>query len=158
MPDISLIKDVALFEGISEPKLEKIAEIISYKNFKVGETIFREGDKGSTLYIVLNGSVRLFRTVREEEEQTLAILRDGKFFGEMSLFEEGGHTATALPLRDTMIAALEKEDFEKLSETDPKLAFIVLKQVALTVCSILRDMDQKMIDMIKYVWEFGAKT
>ncbi len=158
MDDIEAIKKLPLFAGVEEQDFERLSKAISYKTFKAGETLFSEGKDGAALYIILEGAVRLFRDVREGEEQTLAILKEGKFFGEMSFFEKGGHTATASSLRDTRLAVIDRDAFDSLSKENPKLGYFLLRRIALAVCEILRDMDQKMIDMIKYVWEFGAKT
>jgi len=158
MADTPDIMNLPLFEGLSDSDIEALSKQISYKEYKPGEDIFLEGEEGSALYILISGSVRLFRSVRGEEKQTLAILKDGKFFGEMSLLEKRGHTATALALRESKIAILSRENFEKLSDDRPETAYTILMRIGLAICSILRDMDQKMIDMIKYVWEFGART
>jgi len=150
---------IPLFEGLSEAELKKIARRLTRKKYKEGEIVFQEGGDGSQrLYVIESGAVRIAKRVDEQEEQTLAVLKPGEFFGEISLMNRKQHSAIAQALKDTSLLILSRDQLDELIGDDPALAYRILRKVSLVICGLLRQMDEKVIDMIKFVWEFGAKT
>src|SRR5258708_37572526 len=81
---------VPLFKRLEPQELEKLAEEIDQVNYNAGETIFNEHDRGDSLYVVETGSVRIWVVYGDVNEVTLAVLKPGDFFGEMSARERGG--------------------------------------------------------------------
>ena len=67
--------------------------------YKPGEVIFREGDAGETMFIIQEGEVRIHKRVRDKET-TLAVLKDGDFFGEMAIIDKEPRSASAPPKRN----------------------------------------------------------
>jgi CRP-like cAMP-binding protein len=153
-----LLEGISLFEGLSQPALESMANCLTLRKYAKGETIFDENTAGQELHIVQQGSVRISKLVREGEEQNLTVLKSGEFFGEISLLDGKPHSATAVALKDSSILSLGREQFERLLAQDAPLGYQLLNRICLTLCRLLRQMDEKFIDMIKFVWEFGAKT
>src|SRR5882672_3274085 len=70
---------VPLFKRLEPSELEKLAEEIDQVNFKNGEVIFNEHDRGDSLYVVERGSVRIWVIDEDVNEVTLAELRPGEF-------------------------------------------------------------------------------
>lgn len=58
-----LLKGVVIFKDLEDDELNQIAEVCKPENFNSGEYIFREGESGNRLYLVLEGEVRISRTV-----------------------------------------------------------------------------------------------
>ncbi len=153
-----MLEGIPLFEGQSQAGLQNVAKYLTLKQYAKDETIFDEESGGRSLYIIKEGRVRVKKKTGEEEEQTLAILREGEFFGEVSLLDGQPHSATALALKDSAILTLTSEKFEQLLAEDVSCGYRLLHCICLAVCRLLRQMDEKFIDMIKFVWEFGGKT
>jgi CRP/FNR family transcriptional regulator/CRP/FNR family cyclic AMP-dependent transcriptional regulator len=152
------LKDVLLFEGLSPVELEDVAKYLTFKKYAKGETIFEENTGGRKLYIIQQGKVCISKIVQKGEKQNLTIMKDGEFFGEISLLDGKPHSATAVALRDSSIFILSKEQFDKLLAQDIPGGYQLMQRICMTLCKLLRQMDEKFIDMIKFVWEFGAKT
>ncbi|MEL7430962.1 MAG: FAD-dependent oxidoreductase [Chlamydiota bacterium] len=81
---------------------------ITSLHYEVGEEIFREGDIGDYLYILVKGSVEV---LKGEKKQRIAELREGEFFGEMSLLNERSRTATVRCKTPVDVLAIRKADF-----------------------------------------------
>ena len=65
-----------------------------------GDILFREGDRGDSLYVIAEGKVKLGRTSADGRENLVAILGPGEMFGELSLFDPGPRTMTATAVAD----------------------------------------------------------
>ncbi len=157
MVDHHLLEGIPLFEGLSEEERSLLARYLSERRYGHGETVFIEQAAGQRLYIIREGSVRIIKRVAENESLTLAVLKPGNFFGELSLLTGEPHTATVETLRDSHLLTLGRTEFEDLLVKKPKLGYQVLLKLSQTICKLLRQMDNKFVDIMKFVWEFGAK-
>lgn len=121
------------------------------RTYQSGETIFLENEQGQEMYIILSGRVKITKHVevrkkigntwvREgSEERVLAILNPGDFFGEMSLLNDKPRSAKAEAISQTKVIVLNKENFEKVLEAQPKLTIKMLKAMSNRV----RELDKR---------------
>jgi CRP/FNR family transcriptional regulator, cyclic AMP receptor protein len=94
----------------------------SIVTIKTGRVIFREGDKGNSMYIVLEGSVEVYVVIKGEEV-ILSTMKSGDFFGEMALFRDKPRSANARVLKDVKLAVIEsKVQLEKFLTDNPLFA------------------------------------
>ena len=96
--------------------------------FKKGATIIHEGTTGSNAYLLLSGSVEVFKKVGDEK-LVLSRLVKGNIFGEMSLVDDKPRSATIVALEDTEVRILSRERFETMLEQNPRAVIPLLKQV-----------------------------
>lgn len=94
-----------------------------------GKTIFREGDLGTEMYILQDGKVEILKEL-EGEEQQLAILEKGDFFGEMSLLEDLPRTATARALDDCKLIRINGATFDQMLRTKPEIAVRIMRKLS----------------------------
>ena len=92
---------------------------------EAGETLFREGDPGHEMYVVLEGAVRLLRGERE-----LAVMRRGSYFGEMSLLGGNPRSATAVAADAVRLAVITQANFDLLVRENPALVRTLLEELA----------------------------
>ena len=104
---------VPLFKRLDPHELEKLAEEIDQVDYKAGETIFNEHDHGDALYVVEEGSVRIWVTDEDLNEVTLAELQPGQFFGELAVLDRGERSSSATAITDTHLHRLSSDDFQK---------------------------------------------
>ena len=96
-----------------------VADIIERRSFKDGETVFREGELGSTAFLVQSGDVEISR-VNDGKDEVLAIIGTGGIFGEMALIDEKPRMATAKVKGGAIIMTITKMMYEsKLKNSDP---------------------------------------
>jgi CRP/FNR family transcriptional regulator, cyclic AMP receptor protein len=99
---LELLAKTQLFEGLSPSDLESLRPAIRTRTFERGSYLFREGDPGSHLHVVVHGQVKIGRTGQGGGEVVFAIAGPGEVFGELSLFDEDGErTADAGALEPT---------------------------------------------------------
>ena len=104
---------VPLFKRLEPHELEKLAEEIDQADYKAGEVIFNEHDHGDALYVVEEGSVRIWVTDEDLNEVTLAELQPGQFFGELAVLDRGERSSSATAITDTHLHRLSSDDFQK---------------------------------------------
>ncbi|TFG97841.1 MAG: cyclic nucleotide-binding domain-containing protein, partial [Calditrichales bacterium] len=92
------------------------------KEYKDGETIFHEGDVGDCMYVLQQGQVEVFREV-DGKSIRLAILNEGEFFGEMSIFDREVRSASIRAIGDVRALTIDKKNFLRRIHEDPSLAF-----------------------------------
>lgn len=98
-----------------------------------GATLFTRGETGDSLYVLLDGRLRLV-TEAEGVERTLTELGRGAVIGEMSLLTGEPRSATAYALRDSEVCTLSREAFDKLVEKYP----VVMNQLTITIAQRLQ--------------------
>lgn len=86
---------------------------ITHLHYAKGETIFRKGDVGDFLYIIVNGKVEVLDVVNKKEIP-IATLSRGEYFGEMALLNQKKRIASIRCLEDTELLAVRKHDFHVL--------------------------------------------
>lgn len=122
---------------LPEESLDKLASLSRTLPFMLGEAIIRQGDPGSTLYIVQRGEVAV--CVGRNETQSvaeLARLGPGEFFGEMSLMTGEKRAATVRAFTDCELVEVNKDAFHAVIASDPKFVepitrILVERQLAL---------------------------
>jgi HEAT repeat protein len=130
MNRVLFLKKISLFQYLSLDQLLTIDEILDQKEFLSGETIFAQGSLGSNFYIIYRGTV-VIRRKFEQEEQELAQLSAGEFFGEMSLFDDAPRSATAVAATDCTLLAVDRSHFHSLIDQRPEIALEMCRVLSL---------------------------
>lgn len=142
--DISMLRDIDLFESLSDHALSEIISLCTVEEHPSGEHIFEEGDPGDGMYLILNGEVRISKNIPGIGEEALAFLEEGSYFGEMSLFgEEATRSAMAIASSIVKVAKLSRPDFHKLLEEDKEVAVEILFSIVNTLADRLRASNDK---------------
>jgi len=121
---------VPLFKRLEADELEHLAEEIDQVNYKAGETIFNEHDRGDALYILEEGNVRIWVYDDDVKEVTLAQLKPGDFFGELAVLDRGERSSSATAVTDIHLHRLSSDDFQKFLTDHPDAAIDVICEIA----------------------------
>ena len=108
-----------LFEGINPDVLEEVRYEMKTIEVASGDVIFDEGDAGDSLYLVGQGSVKISKTGRGGEQETLGFIQSGNFFGEMSLLDGQPRSAKATAAGPTLLASVDEVTFQHILELAP---------------------------------------
>ncbi|PWT93806.1 MAG: cyclic nucleotide-binding protein [Blastocatellia bacterium] len=120
---------VSLFKRLEPHELEKLAEAVEQVNFKAGDTIFNENDRGDALYVVDSGSVRLWVLDEDVKPVTLAELENGEFFGELAVLDRGARSTNATAITDIELHRLSSDDFQSFLLQHPDVAIDVICEI-----------------------------
>ena len=127
MPDtVALLRGVAIFQDLDDGELARVAEVCRTKDFVSGEYIFKEGEAGNRLYLIVEGDVRISRVVPGSGEEALAVLKPGALFGEMSVFDRSERSTDAISNGGTKTLTIARADFEMVLDFNRELAYKVL--------------------------------
>src|SRR5437588_12745799 len=121
---------VLLFKRLEPHELEHLAEEVDQVNYKAGETIFNEHDRGDALYLVETGEVRIWVYDEDGKEVTLAELKPGDFFGELAVLDRGERSSSATAVTDIHLHRLSSDDFQKFLIEHPDASIDVICEIA----------------------------
>ncbi len=121
---------VPLFKRLEPHELEHLAEEIDQVNYKEGETIFNEHDRGDALYILEEGTVRIWVYDEDVKDVTLAELKPGDFFGELAVLDRGERSSSATAITDIHLHRLSSDDFQQFLIDHPDAAIDVICEIA----------------------------
>ena len=93
--DPASLEGVEFFELLGGDDRRALAEVVDLVRLGEGETLFRAGEPGESLYLVRAGEVELYIQDNVGQKITLDTARPGDFFGEIALLDSGPRTATA---------------------------------------------------------------
>ena len=133
-----LLKGVVIFKDLEDEELNQIAEVCKPENFNSGEYIFREGESGNRLYLVLEGEVRISRNVPGSGEEALAVLKPGALFGEMAVFDRSERSTDAIANTACTLTTISRSDFELLLDFNRDIAYKILWCVVRLLSARLR--------------------
>src|SRR5579863_7151821 len=120
---IELLRQVAIFKDLDDGELARVAEVCRTQEFVSGEYIFKEGEPGNRLYLIVEGEVRISRTIPGSGEEALAVLKTGSLFGEMSVFDRSERSTDAISNGGTRCVTISRSDFELLLDFNRELAY-----------------------------------
>ena len=120
---------VPLFKKLEPHELEHLAEEVDQVNFAAGATIFNEHDRGDALYILEEGSVRIWVYDEDVKDVTLAELKPGDFFGELAVLDRGERSSSATAITDVHLHRLSSDDFQKFLMDHPDCAIDVICEI-----------------------------
>lgn len=103
-----------------------------------GTILFREGDRGATMYVLRSGKVKIWKHI-SDTEITLAVLGPGEFFGEMALLERLPRSAGATVVEDAQLIELEQNAFETLVRKNGEIAVRLMRRLS----ARLREADRQ---------------
>lgn len=148
-----ILKDNILFKDLNNDELEMIYKIMNPRDFKAGELIFRQGDNGVGMYIILSGSVSIFLEELLENQEVkrthITKLSCGDFFGESSLVIEKGHrSASVIAKEDCHLLSFFYPDLKEIISKHPKTGNKILMRLGEVLGTRLRETNKKIIALM----------
>jgi len=119
---IDLLKKVDILQPLKDEEMTMLAEDLSHHLFGKGEAICKQGDPGSTFYIIKSGMIAVKVKSGEGAEVEVARLKPGSYFGEMSLLTGDARTSTCTALEDSELLCLDRDTFGVLLQENPPIA------------------------------------
>ena len=143
MPDVSKIKQIALFQNIDEGTLGSLAPLFQEQQFTDGQVVFNEDDEGDEIFFIMSGGVDIIKLLDKKTgaSQTLSSLGMGEFFGEMALFDQEKRSATAKAKGDVSVLKMHSKDFYSFLQDDVFLTIGVLGGMLAETIRRLRETD-----------------
>jgi uncharacterized membrane protein len=127
--DAALLADLPLFAALGLEELALLAEAVDVRNLESGQVLFKAGDPGEALYIVVSGEMEISVVDRAGQKIVLTGRHRGDVFGELAMLDAGTRTATATALIETELLELDRSDLLLLVTQKPEAALHLLGAV-----------------------------
>jgi|RhiMetdeSRZDD1v2_1073273.scaffolds.fasta_scaffold33226_5 phosphoserine phosphatase RsbU/P len=144
----NLLGRIPLFADLPPEELDRLMSALDVVNLKSGDILFREGDLGEYLYVMVKGELEINMASDTDDELILNILKEGEYLGEMSLIMPGGRrTAGARARGDVVLLSMSRKQFQDLLHRHPELANAMVRVLSQrldnTNISTFRDLTEK---------------
>ncbi|MEN9727328.1 MAG: hypothetical protein RL434_1694 [Pseudomonadota bacterium] len=133
----ALLREVPMFRLLDDAGLAQLASRIRERSYMEGQTIFRIGDPGGEMHLVIEGRVELSIEDAAGKRVSVAVAEAGEIFGELSLLDGQPRSVHAIALTAAMTAVIDRDDLKRMFELRPETALDVLA----TVSGRLREAD-----------------
>ena len=149
----SFLSKNPIFEDLNSRELRFVESLVHERTYKPGEHVFRQGEVGVGMYMILTGMVDISvensdPLISQEPSIYVTRLESGDFFGEIALIEDNGRrTASATAHTDCTLLGFFKPDLNELIERNPVTGIKVLSRLAQVLGRRLRETSEKITDL-----------
>ena len=127
MESLLALRQISLFAGLSLEQLDAIARIATESRYAAGEVIVREGDAGSELFLVLQGSADVFLAYGSPAQRRVNGIEAVDYFGEMSVLDGEPRSATIVAREPCRLLELEGDGLKALIREMPEISFEIFR-------------------------------
>ena len=124
--DAEFLKQVPLFALMDEDERKTLAERMEGRCLDKGETVFAAGDAGDSVVVIREGRLQVYVQSTEGNKIILGELEPGEIVGEVSLFDPGPRSATAVAVEHSDVLILDHEDLWDVMQRKPHIALDML--------------------------------
>lgn len=128
-PTLSILKAFKPFRGLSDEELAPVRDIAILRSYRKKTVIFNEGTDKETVYFILEGLVKTYKTDENGHENIVSFLKDGDMFPHTVFFDPQPYPATAETLTDSRMIAIPLSSFEKAILLTPPLTMKVMQMM-----------------------------
>ena len=125
-----VLRNAPLFADLDDDDVASLRVHTTEVRVKRGEVLYREGDTGDQLFMIVRGKVKMGRTAEDGRESLLAVLGPGDTFGEVGLFDPGPRVATVTAVTEASMLCVDHDHLRSWLIGRPKVAEALLRQLA----------------------------
>jgi len=127
---IDFLKSIPYFSGLSPAELDSIRRRLFEIKAERGEVILLEGEPAESLFFVVSGVVKVFKTSIEGKEQILSIVRPGESFNDVSVFDGGPNPTSAQAMGPVVLYGIKNNDLKVILREHPQVVLNIIKVLA----------------------------
>ncbi|MEZ5479693.1 MAG: Crp/Fnr family transcriptional regulator [Thiolinea sp.] len=138
-----MLREISLFQDLPEDQLDFLISITHQFTYPKGSILLTQGELSNSLFVVLEGRLKVFATAQDGRQTLLAFLGPGDFVGELSLLDDGPHASTVQTVEDTRTMLVTQDVFHRFVDTYPENLLPMLRILAArlraldeTICSL----------------------
>jgi len=144
------LKESPLFNDLNEEEFNIIADVLKPIHASKGDTIFKEGDMGDALFILLFGALSASGLQSDGTQRWLFDIYPGEFFGEMSIIANEPRSASITAVDDSVVFSIRSIDFYKIITYNPIIGFKILKVISIVQNQWLDQSAKSYSDLIRW--------
>jgi CRP/FNR family transcriptional regulator len=152
----SCLHKVPIFSSLNQEEMERIAAIISDREYARGETIYFSGEAREQLYVINQGKAKVYKVSEAGKEQIIRILYPGDFMGELSLFVNSPLNSNAEALEPTAVCVIDGHKLKEIIKEVPGIALKIIEELSKRLDNAenmieslgLYDVEQRVADIL----------
>lgn len=122
-----LISNTAYFKGLPDTHREELARICSVQSVKKRDYLFHEGEKGSSMFLLIGGNIQLHKNTEDGREVVIRVIKPGEVFAEVVLFERERYPVSARAVANADVLVFPREGIHRLlAEESFRSGFIAM--------------------------------
>ena len=134
---IEFLKSVPYFTDLNADELNSLRTHIFEKTVARGEVIILEDDPSGTLFFVVSGAVKVFKTSAEGKEQILHIVRPGEPVNDVPVFDGGPSPVSAQTMTPVLLYGIDRNDLLEVLKEHPQINQRIIKLLAERVRNLM---------------------
>lgn len=142
------LKNLELFEGLSELELKKLEGISDLVEFSKGSFVFTENEEARKLYAVLEGKVAVQLETGRHQAAVVHIAVSGEAFGWSAMVQPYRFSASARCVEDSKVVTVDGESLRGFLKDDCHIGFVIMEKLAQIISNRLRDMRLQLISCV----------
>jgi DNA-binding NtrC family response regulator len=139
------LRRAAALRQLPEAELESLTDPSRVRELAPGDTLFDEGDPGSSVFVTVGGSVAIRKQIDDEMTATIALRGEGEWIGEMALLDDAGRSASAVAESRLRVLEIQRGEFLTILGNHPEAALDLLRSIS----QRLRQSDAALVDVVR---------
>lgn len=146
---IGMIETTQMFRDFEWRDIEALSGYMQAYEASGGTTLFREGDKGTYMCLIIKGKVDVYKEDHNNNRKVVAVIGSGKTLGEMAIIDGEPRSATAIVAEPAALTILTETNFLRIVSERPALAAKILLKVARLLSQRLRQTSGQLVDYLE---------
>lgn len=143
-----MIGDSQLFSSLPWHEIEALARYVQCYEIKPGTVVFKEGDSGSFMCLLVKGRVEIFKEAQRGRQQKLVCISRGKTVGEMAMIDNEPRSATCIAKEGSVVLILSRQSYEAIIKDHPALAVQILSRIARQLSQRMRGLNGQLVEYL----------
>lgn len=139
---LAILRRHHLCDRLPEQAFQDVCSLANLRRLEAGDCLFHQGDNAERFYLVLDGQIKLIRTLPEGQEKLVEVIQAGQSFAEALLFSGARcYPVTASALRATSLVSIDGMHYRHLLEEQPKICLDLLASFSIRLHQRLNEID-----------------
>lgn len=131
-----MLHHVHLFRHLAEADANVLTSHCTTRTYPANTVLITEGDSSDSLYVILEGEVKVYVSDPHGKEAILNLMGPGEYFGELALLDDAPRSASVVTMMPTKVMIISKGEFKRCLTTNPELAYKLIVSLTQQIRSL----------------------
>lgn len=141
---VGFLQTIPMFGTLSEEDLYRISDVCAEVRYEADEVVFAEGGAGDRLFILMSGSVDVWKDYGADRADRITVLGPGQLFGELALIDDFARSASVVAREPSRMLAIGRDDFERIARPSP-----ILRAIMQALSTIIRERTETFVRSLR---------
>ncbi|XZN97323.1 MAG: FAD-dependent oxidoreductase [Microcoleus sp.] len=146
---VAMLSHLPLFKGLTPDELNVLKKYLRSRRLEAGEVLFNEGDTAQSCFVVISGTLSIYKNLDKKQQASLATLSVGALVGHMALIDrQPYHVNCCAEAEKVVLIELLRSDFDRIFYSNNPFAFKILDQISIDLTVRLRETTALLTDLV----------